>query len=204
VKRNIHRRLPRFGIALAAGAAIALTAAGLATAGLGRPSVAWKLTGRLSSAQMSPAPAAAVPANATGEFMGVLIRSQAGQTRLGGGPPVWRLVWRLTYSGLSSPATGAQIHTGAQGASGPHIAGLCGPCATVTKGSMELNATQALTLLRGNAYVQVATANNPSGEIRGQIHRARTLTVTPPATQSATRPTPSSETRSTPRTNRDK
>ena len=203
MKREIQRRMPRFWVALAGGGVLLLTAAGLATAGLGMPSIAYKLTGQLSSTQMTPAPAAAVPANATGQFTGVLIRSQAGQTRLGGGPPVWRLVWRLTYSGLSSAATSAQIHTGAQGASGPHIAGLCGPCATVAKGSMELTASQALTLLRGNAYVQVATANNPSGEIRGQIHRSRTLPVAQAATPSATRATPST-TRAGPGTGRDK
>jgi hypothetical protein len=100
-------------------------------------------------------------------------------------------MWRLTDSGLSSPATSAQIHIGAQDVVGPHIAALCSPCGAALRGSMTLTATEARVLLKGSAYVQLATVANPSGEVRGQIHKVKTLTISrtqsvPPATTAAT------------------
>jgi hypothetical protein len=46
-------------------------------------------------------------------------------------------------------------------------------------------------LLKGNSYVQLATVNNPNGEVRGQVHKVKTLTISrtqsvPPATTAAT------------------
>jgi CHRD domain len=185
VKRMIHRKQTWFAAALAAGVLLVLTASGLAGADPGTrlpprlPSVFYRLTAQLSSAQVVPAPSAAVPASATGRFDGVLARFARETRRLGDGGLLsgWRIIWRLTYSGLSSTATSAEINTGAHGATGPHVAGLCGPCSAETRGSMELTSAEATALLKGNAYVQVATANNPSGEIRGQIHRLRNLPV---------------------------
>jgi hypothetical protein len=181
----IHRKQTWFAAALAAGVLLVLTASGLAGADPGTrlpprlPSVFYRLTAQLSSTQVVPAPSAAVPASATGRFDGVLMRLAREARRLGDGGLLsgWRIVWRLTYSGLSSTATSAEINTGVHGATGPHIAGLCGPCSAVTRGSMELTSADAAALLQSNAYVQVATANNPSGEIRGQIHRLRNLQV---------------------------
>ena len=179
MKHEIHRKVTRFGVALTAAGLVALTAASLAAAAVVTPvpSVGYKLNAQLSSSQVVPAPAAAVPTNARGQFTGVLVRTQINPSRRGGGVFAWRLVWRLTYSGLSSPATSAAIHTGVPGVAGAHVAALCSPCTAATRGSMELTGAQAAVLLKGSGYVQVATVNNPSGEIRGQIHRVRTLPV---------------------------
>jgi hypothetical protein len=183
--RTLNKRIVCLGAAVAAAGLTALTAASLAAADVSPvPAVAFKLNANLTGGQVVPTPAVAVPAAATGQFTGMLIRTSADAGtprgtpgRRGPAPFVWRLVWRLTYSGLSSPATSAQIHTGALGVVGPHVAGLCSPCGTVARGTMTLSAAQAKVLLKGSGYVQLATVDNPSGELRGEIHRVKTLTI---------------------------
>jgi len=83
----------------------------------------------------------------------------------------WTLAWRLSFSGLSGPATAAHIHVGAHGVAGPVSIPLCGPCTVTVKGTTPVSAAQATALLRGGDYVNVHTDKNPSGEIRGQIKR---------------------------------
>jgi hypothetical protein len=197
--RKRNARIACLGAAVAAAGLAALTAASLAGADVNPvPAVAYKLEASLTAGQVVPAPAVAAPAAATGQFTGMLIRTSADPGtprgtpgRRGPAPFVWRLMWRLTYSGLSSPATSAQIHTGAQDVVGPHVAGLCSPCGAATRGSTTLTASQARVLLKGNSYVQLATVNNPNGEVRGQVHKVKTLTISrtqsvPPATTAAT------------------
>ena len=103
------------------------------------------------------------------------------------GPSV---AYKLTASGLSGPPTAAHIHMGAPGAAGPVIVPL-----TVAAGSSPGTATgegtfdasgvkgkkadgSAMTLedvlaamRSGGAYVNVHTANNKPGEVRGQIEK---------------------------------
>ena len=83
----------------------------------------------------------------------------------------WTLAWRLSFSGLSGPATAAHIHVGAHGVAGPVSIPLCGPCTVTVKGTTPVSAAQAAALLRGGDYVNVHTDKNTSGEIRGQIKR---------------------------------
>lgn len=83
----------------------------------------------------------------------------------------WTLAWRLTFSGLTGSATAAHIHLGAKGEAGPVEIPLCGPCATTVKGTSPVTAAQATALLHGGDYVNVHTAQNANGEIRGQILR---------------------------------
>jgi hypothetical protein len=87
----------------------------------------------------------------------------------------WRLVWRLSLSGLSGPATAAAIHLGQPGVTGPVAIPLCGPCAAVANGVVIVTADQAFALAKGRAYVEVQTARSPQGEIRGQIRTAMSL-----------------------------
>lgn len=49
---------------------------------------------------------------------------------------------------------------------------LCGPCKSGVSGTATLTAAQKKAILGGGAYVNVHTAKNPSGEIRGQITKA--------------------------------
>ncbi len=58
--------------------------------------------------------------------------------------------------------------------SGPIVIPLCGPSCTspVTGGPVTLTTDQIKDLLAGRYYVNVHTARNPAGEIRGQITKA--------------------------------
>jgi hypothetical protein len=79
------------------------------------------------------------------------------------------LSWKLVYSGLSGPATMAHFH-------GPAMAGqnagvvvpLTNPASAV-ESSATLTEAQAADLLAGKWYINVHTAANPGGEIRGQV-----------------------------------
>src|ERR1700736_3927685 len=59
-----------------------------------------------------------------------------------------KLTWKLTYSGLSGPATATS---------------------SPAEGSATLTDAQAADLMAGKYYVNVHTAANPGGEIRGQV-----------------------------------
>jgi hypothetical protein len=80
-----------------------------------------------------------------------------------------KLSWKGTVSGLSGPATAAHFHAGDAGKNG----GVVVPIAGADKGSFEGSATltdaQAADLQAGKWYVNVHTAANKGGEIRGQV-----------------------------------
>jgi hypothetical protein len=81
-----------------------------------------------------------------------------------------KLSWKLTYSGLSGPATAAHFHGPAEPGKNAGVA-VAIPNATQTpaEGSATLTDAQAADLMAGNYYVNVHTAANPGGEIRGQV-----------------------------------
>jgi hypothetical protein len=83
------------------------------------------------------------------------------------------LTWEGTFSGLTGPATAAHIH-------GPAPAGKNAgvlvwlsekgkPFTSPFKGSITLSDAQANDLTDGMCYVNIHTAANPGGEIRGQL-----------------------------------
>ncbi len=80
------------------------------------------------------------------------------------------LTWKVTYMGLSGPAMGAHFH-------GPAIAGqnaavvipMTGSLASPISGSVTLTPGQTTDLLAGKWYINLHTAANPNGEIRGQL-----------------------------------
>ena len=80
------------------------------------------------------------------------------------------LTWKLTYSGLSGPATAAHFHGPAE--TGKN-AGVKVPIPNATsspaEGSATLTDEQAADLTAGKYYINVHTAANPGGEIRGQV-----------------------------------
>jgi hypothetical protein len=123
------------------------------------------LTARLNAAQEIPKPKG-VRVGATGTFTAGLVRSGSGG----------KLSWRLTFQSLTGKATASHIHVGVRGKAGAVRVALCGPCRSGARGTANVNATTITALLAGRTYVNVHTARNAAGEIRGQI----TKTAKPP------------------------
>lgn len=82
------------------------------------------------------------------------------------------VTWKLTFSHLTGQATAAHIHTGKKGVPGAVIVPLCGPCRSPASGTGTVTAAQLTQMKNGGTYVNVHTAKNPGGEIRGQIKMA--------------------------------
>jgi hypothetical protein len=81
-----------------------------------------------------------------------------------------KLSWKLSYSGLSGPATAAHFHGPAESGKNAGVA-VAIPNATSSpaEGSAVLTDAQAADLLAGKMYVNIHTKANPGGEIRGQV-----------------------------------
>jgi hypothetical protein len=82
------------------------------------------------------------------------------------------LSWSVTYSGLTGPATAGHIH----GPAGPGAnAGVLIPFTNVGGGTItgeaKITPEQLAQLTSGQWYVNLHTAANPGGEIRGQLRR---------------------------------
>jgi hypothetical protein len=79
------------------------------------------------------------------------------------------LRWKVTYSGLTGPATMAHFHGPAMpGANAGVVVPFPSP-ASMTEGTATLTPAQIADLMAGKWYVNVHTAQNPGGEIRGQV-----------------------------------
>jgi hypothetical protein len=80
------------------------------------------------------------------------------------------LTWKLSYSGLTGPATAGHFHGPAEPGKN---AGVAVPITNIANSPVEGSATltdaQAADLIAGKYYVNVHTAANPGGEIRGQV-----------------------------------
>ena len=79
--------------------------------------------------------------------------------------------WRLTFHNLSTPAVAAVLHEGLRGHVGARISQLCGHCSSGTSGVVVLTPAQVTELLAGRTYINIGTSRNPTGEVRGQVHR---------------------------------
>jgi hypothetical protein len=82
-----------------------------------------------------------------------------------------KLTWRLTFAKLTGPATQAHIHVGRKGESGPVVIPLCAPCTSGMTGTATISAAVLNDFKKHMLYVNVHTAKNPNGEIRGQLAR---------------------------------
>jgi hypothetical protein len=113
-----------------------------------------KLSAKLTAAREVPKPKG-VPATATGTFTGTL-RGK-------------KLTFRLTFAHLTGKATAAHIHKGRAGKAGPVLVPLCGPCKSPVVKTVTVTSDQRDAIEHGATYVNVHTAKNKGGEIRGQI-----------------------------------
>ena len=156
---------------------IALTVVSFSGAGSG--GTGW--SAKLTAAAEVPKQVAADTA-ASGSFSGTLSGSQ--------------LTFRLTFAHLTGPPTMAHIHLGAAGVSGPILVWLCGlgspdagvvaahPCVSPVTGVVTVSAALRSDFAKQKLYVNIHTAKNPGGEIRGQLTAVGTATPTPPPTAS--------------------
>ncbi len=145
MRKTAHSRT--IALAFAAVAAIAFTGAGAANAAPAIP---------LSGGQEAPAP------NSFGAHGWFSYEIDGDQ-----------LCYTLEVDGLSAPATAAHIHVGQRNAPGPVVVPLSVESAT----SFEVAACttadpMVLAAIEANPkgyYINVHNANNPPGEIRGQL-----------------------------------
>jgi len=81
-----------------------------------------------------------------------------------------KMTYTITYSGLSGPATAAHFHgPAAAGANAPPVVPLSGSMTSPIKGEATLTDAQLADLQAGRWYLNVHTAANKDGEIRGQV-----------------------------------
>src|SRR6201994_3958221 len=81
-----------------------------------------------------------------------------------------KLSWKVTYSGLTGPATAAHFHGPAETGKNAGVAvAIPNAASSPVEGSATLTDAQAADLEAGKYYVNVHTAANPGGEIRGQV-----------------------------------
>jgi hypothetical protein len=115
----------------------------------------------MDSAQEIPAPTGLVPGKGTGSFV---LNSNATQ-----------LYYNITVNGLSGGVNSGHFHNGAAGVAAGVVKTLTFVNNTATGTWSSTDASQPLTdsllseLLRGRLYVNVHTAVNGGGEIRGQV-----------------------------------
>jgi CHRD domain len=138
-------------------AMVALALAGFAFAAAQGDS--YKVSASLKARSEVPKPKG-VPAGATGSFTGTAVELANDKARV---------TWKLTFSHLSGSAIAAHIHIGKPGKAGAVALALCGPCRSGQKGKGLLTHAQFAKLESGAGYVNIHTAKNAGGEIRGQV-----------------------------------
>lgn len=80
-----------------------------------------------------------------------------------------KLSWKGSVSGLSGSATAAHFHAGEPGKNGAVVIPITGADKGSFEGSATLTDAQAADLMSGKWYVNIHTAANKAGEIRGQL-----------------------------------
>lgn len=80
-----------------------------------------------------------------------------------------KLTWKGSYKDLSAPATAAHFHGPAPAGKNAGVAIPIVPNGPEFEGSATLTDAQAKELLAGEWYVNIHTAANKAGELRGQL-----------------------------------
>jgi CHRD domain len=137
-------------VVVVVGVSFALAALSLAAT---TTSTVW--TAALTSGKEVPAQVVKNP-NAHGLFKGTLTGST--------------LHWKLTFAKLTGPAMMAHIHMGAAGKPGGVVVTLFAvPRKSGVTGTATLTTALKAAFKKHLLYVNVHTAKNPNGEIRGQL-----------------------------------
>ena len=141
---------------VAAIAALAIACVALASVAGAAPTAGPKISAKLTAKAEVP-PQTFKSTKGTGSFTGTLTGK--------------KLVWKLTWAKLSGPALAAHIHLAKAGKAGNVAVPLCAgaTCKSGVHGTVTLKASVLKAIKTGGAYVNVHTAKNPNGEIRGQI-----------------------------------
>ena len=140
-------------------AVVGLTAGALVVAGIAAAGSTYTVSASLNANQEVPKQVVKTPA-ATGRFSGTYTEHGKNAT----------LKWKLTYSHLSGPASAAHIHLGKAGTAGAVIVPLCGgDCRSGMTGTATVTSRVVSQIEAGQTYVNIHTAKNPNGEIRGQV-----------------------------------
>jgi len=89
-------------------------------------------------------------------------------------PGTKSLTYTITYSGLSGDATAAHFHGPAPSGENAGVAlPISAPMANPIKGTATLTEAQANELTAGKWYVNIHTAANKAGELRGQVEKGK-------------------------------
>jgi CHRD domain len=107
--------------------------------------------------------------NASQEIPKQAVANAAGKGSFAGTLEGSKLHWKLTFSGLTGPATAAHIHLGGMGKAGNVVVPLCAPCKSPMSGNATISASLWNKIEKHLTYVNVHTGKNPAGEIRGQL-----------------------------------
>jgi len=134
-------------------AKITLAALALGTVAISAPAFADKMKATLNAASE-------VPPNAS---------PATGAADIDFDPATKKLSWKLTYSGLTGPATMAHFHGPAEPGKNAGVAVPIAPASSPSEGSATLTDAQAADLMAGKLYINVHTEANKGGEIRGQV-----------------------------------
>ena len=136
-----------------------LAVAALVVVSLAAAKESYNISAGLDVKQEVPKQAVKAP-NARGSFSGTVVENGNKAT----------LKWKLSYSHLSGKATAAHIHLGKRGVAGNVLVALCGGnCHSGMRGTATFSKDVVDKIERGLTYVNVHTAKNPAGEIRGQV-----------------------------------
>jgi hypothetical protein len=165
-------------IALIAAIAIGIALAATVGASARPQATAIQVRTVMNAAQEVPAPSGDV-SNARGTFAASVTKSDAGGASIS---------WQLAFTGLTGNAGAAHIHTGAPGSPGPVVLALCGPCQSPLSGTGNLTDAVLEAIEGGNAYVNVHTAQNGPGEIRGQVATTASISTNLSSRQEVPRP----------------
>ena len=164
-------------------ALVLLVGAALAVAGLALAAPqadTYALTASLRARSEVPKPTG-VPSGAVGLFTGKAVELESDRARL---------TWRLTFRKLSGRAIAAHVHAGRPGKAGNVLIALCGPCRSGQRGTRTITHAQLRAIRRGATYVNVHTARNAAGEVRGQLKASSTGTSDDPPADPGPSPEP--------------